>query len=573
MKFLLPIYFLLFLFGSTLSHANNPLFSKVDRSKLGENETLQLTISYQDARVSENPDLRSLENQFEIISQSENSSYQFINGRKSSVKEWHYTLLPKKSGKLLIPSFKLKGYFSDSIIIDVLPENSSSSADQKSDLFIESFVDKKEAYVQEMLTWTIRINTAIRIARPELGEMTLPDFIIHKIGETDYQKTINGRRYHVIEYKYALFPNKSGNYLIEKQRYRIAQIINNRPRSLFDISSFNNTQAKFLTTPEISLVIKPQPVNAGTNWLPASEVTIKDNLSNTQSIEAGTPITRSITITAADNTASVIAPLQETDIPNLKIYPESPVLDDQFTRGTIVGSRVENMAIIPVQAGTYRLPEISVRWWDTNIKEHRTAVLPERVIEVTPSSSAQQSTPMNTSTTTPLSQEEQTLVYSGTSPDNSSYPDNKPSYFWVYSTLLFASLWLGTLAYLLLTQKLKQANSDSDKIEESTNLKSAVVQLKKSCAEGDPVRIRESVILWGQAFYRDSNLTSLQQVSAQVANEKFQQAVEQLDKALFMHKTDSGKDGQLIDFSEIIPTQSPAKTSPPRKLSPLYPKQ
>ncbi len=103
------------------------LLSSVDRQQISEDETLNLTITLDDAGFSGSPDLAGLDSNFEILGTRNSSSTTIINGSYNSQKEWHYTLLPKKTGKLLIPSFKLKGAFSDAIEIEVLAAGSAGT--------------------------------------------------------------------------------------------------------------------------------------------------------------------------------------------------------------------------------------------------------------------------------------------------------------------------------------------------------------------------------------------------------------------------------------------------------------
>lgn len=568
---------LLFFIASALHAANNsPLSAKVSRTHINENETLNLVISFQDARVSEQPDLRGLTTNFNIISQSENSSYQFINGSKKSVKEWHYTLLPTKTGKLFIPTFKLKGYFSDAIVIDVI-KSSNNSQSTNADLFIESFTDKQAAFVQEMITLTVRINIAVRIARPELPDLILADFIIKPIGQTDYQKQMNGKNYHVLEYQYALFPSKSGDFTLPKQRYQIAQIISNQRRSFFNVPGFNNTQARFLITPAINLHVKPQPNQSNTHnrslWLPAKNVNIDDNLSTQQNIEVGTAITRNIIITATNNIAAVIPPLNDLQISSIKYYPEAPVLDNQFSNNQIIGSRTESMALIPTEVGTFTLPEIQIPWWDTARKEYKIATLAARTIVVIPSTQAVSTIEKFG----PANDEAALLTPNENQPSQNQFDQvsqqvesNIEKQAWVISTIVFATLWTITLLLALYYFYNRQTKHKPTENNSRPSLRQAKQNLKSACEKQNPVAIRATVLDWGKLFYQDSNIISLQDLIQKTSSDEFKQQLNELDRQLYNTDSHSWNADKLMEIIHRVgkhETKTPAQGSPRQ----LYP--
>src|SRR5690606_31355177 len=164
------------------------------------------------------------------------------------------------------------------------------SGNNRGDLFIEATVNKREAYVQEIIVLTLRIYTSIQIAKPKLPELVIPGLMIEKIEENQFETREADKNYYVLEYRYALFAQQSGELIIPKQRYQISQIISNGPRSIFDIRDFGTqTQARFLFTTDIPIRIIPIPTNNPVEyWLASDDVSLSDNWPEQQTIEAGT---------------------------------------------------------------------------------------------------------------------------------------------------------------------------------------------------------------------------------------------------------------------------------------------
>jgi hypothetical protein len=566
--------------ATTLAIQAATLSSTVDRQQVGEDETLNLIISVDDSSISGSPDLAGLDSNFQLMRSSSNSNTTIINGKFSSKKEWHYMLLPKHSGKLLIPSFKLGQLFSDAIEIDVTPSGADNkreadnSTSQHSDLFLEQKLDKSEAYVQERITLTLRIYTAIRIARPQIPDPVLPDVMVEKLGQAEYQSKQNGRDYYVLEYKYGLFANKSGKIVLPKQRYEISQIISN---GLFDFPGFDapDAQSHFLSTPESVLTIKPQPDNTPADyWLASEDVRISDTWPEQQSAEVGTPLTRTIEIKALGNLAAHIPPLPALNIAGLKSYAENPELTNTQVSDNVLALRKENIAIVPVQPGTYTLPAITIHWWDTKNRQFKTSTLPERTLTVHGGNAATPSTtpsptPPAASTTVPAHPLSDTGIINPSAENNgtASTPFYLDVRLWIAIAALFLLLWVITIA-LLFRKKASATSRANEDSGQSSSLKEALKQLKTPCQKHDAKQARTALVHWAQQQWPDAAIHTLADVKNHIDAPAFTQLADDLDSCLYRENTVwNGK--PLADYLQTAKfSASPAK--PDVKLPGLY---
>jgi len=543
------------------------LVSSVDRHTINEDETLNLTITLDDATFSGDPDLAGLDSNFQILNQRSGSSTTIINGSYSSKKEWHFTLLPKKTGKLLIPSFKLKKLFSDAIEIDVLPAGTSSNnkngandsgSAQQGDLFLEQSIDKNEAYVQEKMILTLQIFTAINISRPEIPAPAFPDFTIEKIGQSEYQSKRNGRNYYVLEYKYALFPNKSGKVSLPRQRFQINELNNNGQRFPFNFPGFNDTATPhFLSAPEVTLTIKPQPDPLpAPYWLPSEEVTMTDNLPAQQTVDVGTPLTRTIEIKALGNLAAHIPPLPASALPGLKSYSEQPELANAHVGENLLATRKENIAFVPVQPGTYLLPAISLHWWDTKTRQFKITSLPERTLTVKGSVGISSSVTNQPPTVSPEVSAQSPVQALDSSPMLSVPGANTPTpfymnvYLWMGMAAIFVVLWIVTLV-LMLNKKNNSASISLSASEAARqqSIKEKFKQLKMVSKNNDAKSSRRLLIDWAQAQWPEAGILTLQQIKQQLGNDVFSKLADELDDCLYRGSVQwNGK--ALLDFLE-----------------------
>ena len=134
----------------------------------------------------------------------------------------------------------------------------------------------------------------------------------------------------------------------------------------------------------IDIEVKAIPQHFSGDWLPAELVTLHDELNPDKDFKVGEPITRTITLTAAGIDKNQLPEVHQ-DLPSsIKAYPDQADSHRALRNGKLVSQRVETLALVPKQAGKITLPEVKVNWFDTRSEKMRTAILPERYIQVAP---------------------------------------------------------------------------------------------------------------------------------------------------------------------------------------------
>jgi hypothetical protein len=408
-----------------------------------------------------------------------------------------------------------------------------------------------------MITYTLKIYTSVNISRPKLEQLDFPGFMVETLGESEYETRYDGKKYYVLQYQYALFATESGEISIPKKRYQIAQIINNGPRSIFNIPGFNNTQARYLSSPEISLNILPAPKKRpAPYWLVAEDVQIQDNLSNQQTITQGEPLTRSIEVTALNTLSAHLPPLPEPDTSGIKIYQEQAELDNDLAGDKIRALRRENSAIVAVNTGTLTLPPITLHWWDSKNKKFRSSTLPERKLLVVPAS--QKDPAMPSINKVPESIQTPRPPSTPASPpstiDSSELP---PSWYlnvfvWlIISGVLFVLLIVsnGIWWYRYAGKISARSNNEEAKELSKQSMRVALKELKQACRQHNAVQARSSLIHWGQLQWPEHPCTSLQDLSARINQPAFDSIVKALDQSLYGSRSSWNGDA-LLAFTE-----------------------
>ena len=530
-KNLLP---LLLLAVSTLSWA--ALTATVDRSVIDSNETLQLVIRYDGQVMTGQPDFSPLENDFEILSNNRQQQYSWVNGQSESYTDWTMVLMPKRTGLVLIPSLNFKKDVSNAVEIRVRSASAAAAGAGKQPIYTETLVDKESVYIQEQLVLTHRLYTSVQLSDLSLSDLNVPDVILQKIGDNQYQKTINGRNYLIVEIKYALFPQVAGKLVIPALRFGAYE---SNGRSQF--GGFTNRGTRIFRSTESKIVdvnVRPAHI-AADQWMPSSEVQLAEQWStDLNNLTVGEPVTRAIAISAAGLTGAQITPIQIIESDDYKIYPDQPQLQEQAKSSTIVGTRTETLAMVPGRAGEITFPAINVRWWDTVNQRMQTASLAAKTVQVRPSTAVA----ISPATVQPQAMESLAIGAS-----------EKPSELSLLTnlSLAFNALLIAALALLLLKRPrsgLAGRTSTEPATPALLSLKQKFKAIEIQADKNNMMGMRDAILVWGRQLFAETPPTTLKDLSLLLADLELQQQFTQLDRQLY--KDDAS--GDQLDIQLLL---------------------
>ncbi len=533
------------------------LSSTVDRTQIETNETLQLTVRYSGKAPSGEPDFSGIERDFSIASNSRQQQYSWVNGQSTSYTDWKILLIPKRQGKLTIPSLNFMGSRSQAVVINVRPADPSANATSGQPVFIETTVDKDMAFIQEQIILTHRLHYSVPLQDISISEFEIPDAIIQQISEERFNKRINGKNYSIIEIKFALFGQSVGKLKIPSQRFTAFETSNSGFGGFF---SRGNRVIRL--TEEKTVDIAPIPAHlSASRWMPSSQVRIEQSWSdNSNTLTAGEPITRTITISALGLSAAQIQPLPSLQNNQLKLYPDQPTLEDKQTNRGILGVRTESVAIVPNQAGQITIPAIEIEWWDTVNNRMQTSRLPSKTFNVVAGN-----------TVNPITNKQPTI--NPPAVINSGNKGEIPAITrW---SLGLNALLIALLVALFYWRKKPIAVKQRVESEPVISAKQLLKKIEKLAADNRLAEMRDSIIHWGAEVFSQQPPRSLNQLADLMANSELKQHFNQLDQSLF--KADSGNDAK-VDCQSIIKALRqfvPVKTpnhSARKELKPLYPK-
>lgn len=354
--------------------------ASVDKNPISINESFILEVIADDKLPSNALDTSPLLQDFIVGNTSVSSQTSMINGKTSKKTKWTTVLMAKKTGKFIIPALTIANKKTAPIALVVAEEQ--VEANNQPDIYLTAELSSEEVYVQQQVTLSVKLHLGVNIERGSLSEPTLEDANISQLDkDIEIEEIINGRRYQIIERKYVITPQKSGEYTLQPPIFSGDIAIQSQRGGFF--RSFD-TKPVNARSKAINLNVKPKPLNAVTPWLPSELFIVNEEWQPKQKeFMTGVPITRTITITAA-GLAKEQLPNITLQVPeHIKVYPDQPKLHSGINSGKVVSQAVMNFAIVAEKSGEYTLPEIKIPWWNTITDRQEYAVLPEKKITIT----------------------------------------------------------------------------------------------------------------------------------------------------------------------------------------------
>ena len=357
---------------STASNAE--LSTRLSRSSIDELESVQLTIRANGTRSVEELDLSELEKNFQVLNTNTSSQYQYINGNEQSWVDYQITLKPRIAGTLTIPSLTIGNESSLPLTLKVRPISQSLRDEINQLVFFEVETSKESVYVQEQLLFTRRLvySNGVQLYNEIPGPPKIANALVLILGETRSGTTErNGKKYGVVEQRFAIFPEMSG-------KLEIPAIDITASVRLIERGRVSRKGVRVSTTDLIVNVMPvPEAYPEEAPWLPAQAIILTQTLEpGVNKANVGDTLQRKIQVRIDGNTGSILPSLNAQPSESLfSIYPTAPSIKDDTSGDSVIGFRTESSSIVPLQPGQLSLGETSITWWDTVSNEVRISVL------------------------------------------------------------------------------------------------------------------------------------------------------------------------------------------------------
>ena len=420
------------------SFAATKLQASVDKNPVLAGEFFMLNISVDDNVKGEQPDTSVLLKDFVVGPTSLSTRTNIINGSINKQTTWSVKLMTRTEGQYTIPSFTVSGLSSQPI--DLTVTKRAANADNNNDIFVKTSLSSNSLYVQEAGVYTLKLYLAKELLDGSLSTPSMEDAQLTQLGkQTESYELVDGKRYLVITREYLIQPQKSGPYTIAAPVFQGRVQQNYRQ---LEVSAIGEDQ---------QIEIKPIPSDYNGAWLPSELVNLGEEWQpSDDTIEVGTPITRTITLTALGVTKEQLPDIEMPTINGIRSYPDQKENNNAVRNGRVVSQQTASYALLPQTPGTYTLPEIKLPWFNTKINRISFATLPARKITVTPSSTVV-NTPVNTEQSIENTPVDETKADADTSIQMQTAHSYTPLWLIAVAVLGYI-LWIGTVIFYWFTR-------------------------------------------------------------------------------------------------------------------------
>ena len=497
---------------ATASPAAETARAWLDRDSLQLGETVTLNI--ESSESASEPDFSALDADFELLGRSSSSSVSISNGRTTSSMLWAVGLRPRREGKLTIPPLTVGKARTEAVALTVGAAPAVAAANAGDDFFLDVTADPQLVYVQQQVRVTVRFYYAVNQTDGAVEELSLPDAVVQKLGQDrSYDAERAGRRYRVMERRYAVTAQKSGSLVLPALNFRGRALSGNDPNALF----FGRGRAVETRSEATTIEVKPRPAaSAGGAWLPAQSLQLQiEGVTAATPARVGEPLTVTVTVIAQGLGFEQLPEIELPAIAGAEVYPDKSVTRSRESSGWVVGERSRKFAIVPKHAGKLQIPALSLDWW--NVAEDAAAKATTESVTVDVAEAANQ----------PAAAPAAAAPAVATQADLPA--DSGSAMFWRLAAIVGFLLWLATLAVLLLVLRRlpRRAAAAAPSVAFSPTRRS----FERAVADGDAAAAAQRLLAWARSEGLRAN--HLGELAAQLTAPAQREAIARLQAVLY----------------------------------------
>ncbi|WP_157981233.1 BatD family protein [Aliidiomarina iranensis] len=506
---------------------------------------------------------------FEIRGTSVNSSSTMVNNRVSRSIEWRVSLRAPAAGRYEIPAIQIGNSETAPIQVDVIA--ASEQPPQERNYFIEAVLDEESAYVQQQLTYTVKLYIADQLETGSLGLPSIDNVSVEQLGQDrQSQEIIDGRRFQVLTRTYGITPRRSGSITIPGVRFDGQ--VRRMPSSGF--SALGRIEPVSTRSGDITIEVLPRPSNYVGTWLPSEQVSIEEQWEpESSSFTIGEPITRRVAITAVGVRPEQL-PEPEFAYPSeIRVYPDRGQTEVNVIRGKSVARATYTTALVPSSAGEFILPAIEIPWWNTRTSEIEYAQLPERIIRVlAPPGGLTVPGTMQSPSEGELGQPNNASSGNGDSEVISAESQvtiaryAQMLSYWQYATFALFILWIATVILFLRQKHVKVSKNTQEPVPQQ--VRKPLHELKQACRTNDPSKARSAILAWHHARTGEP-ARGLYAIAKVLASPELEVQMQKLEAALYSREQQEWQSGKALwaEIQKLHQRQSSSEEVLPK----LYP--
>ncbi|MGB0867589.1 MAG: BatD family protein, partial [Granulosicoccaceae bacterium] len=338
---------------------------QLDRLQLYEDESLVMSVQLRDGSAD---NFDPVLDDFEILQRSQGSQTQIVNGHRSDSYTWEFVLAPRRTGELRVPAFEFSGTQSQEIKVQVKSLAEREQGPEDRPFFLKVSVSESQPFVQQQVVYTMKLYQQQPIADGNVTEPDHPDVLIERLGlDRSYHEQVDGREYSVLERRYALFPQRSGEIVLPSINLNARVQVGQRSNRFFA----PNTRNIRVRAPSLTLEVRPAIAEYKAAWWLASTNVLGEAKWQPESANVGEPLTLELQLSAEGVMPAQLPELSDPLVSGARLYSNGSRAAKKASSTGVVAQRVMSWTIVPTRPGALEIAAFEVPWWDLSTGEQK----------------------------------------------------------------------------------------------------------------------------------------------------------------------------------------------------------
>jgi len=255
--------------------------------------------------------------------------------------------------------------------------------------YLEVEVSESSPFIQQTVIYTFRIVSSgnLQVVNPVLPSHE--GIILKSIdGPIPTARRRGGQQEIVNEFRFALTPMKTGNIEIPPMRVTGKRVTGRQTYSFARGREYQESGFDISSNAPLVLQVKPA-APAVRPWLPLHDLRIEGGLEKSQKVQAGRPLTLSLSLTAEGGDADRLPSMEsQLQVPGFRVYRESNQSHNTLSVDgkRLLGYRKETYTLVPARVTALKLPSVRLAWWNVVQNKREMTVFSLDHSPVTPAS-------------------------------------------------------------------------------------------------------------------------------------------------------------------------------------------
>lgn len=253
----------------------------------------------------------------------------------------------------------------------------------------EAKISAHSLFAEQTVIYSVKVISPSQLSIKTIPTPTASSSVFERIDDNPvvFHQIIDGQRYLISEYRYALMPLSAGTLEIDPTTVEVnweGTLSNNVP-PYYPPWTRQRRQPQIMTLKTKPLILEVKAALTAKQGMPLYSLSVSEKFQKEQVFKAGDPIPYTVTIVAVGARGEDLPDINDL-IPqqDFKQYKESVHTEKSLSRDgtTVAGKRVETYTLIPQRTGDIQIPARRIHWWDIKSGYEVWTELPAQIITI-----------------------------------------------------------------------------------------------------------------------------------------------------------------------------------------------